>query len=168
MAIIPYTLWETDGIALRDTAYPTKYLTPEKYISDNPLESLVALPGVDDFFGTKVLNIFIVSHLYGYNSSGDEIWEPDGYADALARHMATYHQFAKYETHVYIDMNIVNKIMEAEPGSDFASKMTTTKYHMEAMCTALADYGFTLEDDITEDVGPEFFYPIIDAFYGTS
>lgn len=166
--IIAYKLWADVGKHLKTHKYLKQYVTPEQYISQNPLESLVALPDIPEFFATKVCNIFIVAIPFGWdvNSSGSTTnWPPAGYDDAKQRHIDTYAKYTKYETHVYMDMFIVQKIMAANSNSKFEEMMAVTKANMAQMCSDLAEYGFKLEADITAEVGPDHFYPVIDAFY---
>lgn len=164
--IIDYQLWDEVGKELQDNKYKKRYLTPEQYDKlPNPLENLVVPVGIDSFFGTKVCNIFIVAIPFGWKSSTEEEWPPPGYEDAKQRHKDTYDKFAKYETHVYMDFNIVKKIMAEEPESKFEEMMQTTKAHMQSMCADLSEYGFKMEGDITGDVTASHFYEVIDAFY---
>ena len=170
MSAISNTIFRDVGIHLRDHKYQDKYFTPEKYSeAKNPLESLVVIQDVTKFFGTKVCNIFVVSIPFGWKFETDwvEEWPPLGYAEAKARHIETFEVYAKYQTHVYMDMNIVNKIMAATPDSKFQEMMIQTKVRMQEMCMDLAAYGFTFEADITSDVGPEYFYSVLDDFYGS-
>ena len=168
MPSIEYTLWQDNGNYLKNIKYPKRYLTPEKYDrSKNPLESLVVIPDLEDFFATKVCNIFIVGIPYGWveGNPWTEEWPPEGYEESKARHIETFSLFSKYETHVFMDFNIVSKVMAANPDSNFEEMMNVTKGHMEEMCGDLSEYGFTMEPDILADVGPEHFYHILDAFY---
>lgn len=167
---IDYPLWDDLSANLHDNRYKEEFFTPEQYgTAKNPLESLVVPPEIDDFFATKVCNIFIVAIPFGWKQDGVEWvedWPPEGYNDSKARHIELYSQFAKYETHVYMDMNIVKKIMDANPDSKFKEMMDGTKIRMQAMCDELADYGFKMEADITTEVGPDHFGSVLDEFYG--
>lgn len=169
MATIEYTLWRDDAAFIKDHKYPKSYFTPEKYdTAKNPLESLVVIPGLQDFFGTKVCNIFIVGLPFGWDKSGSswqQNWPPAGYDDAVQRHIDSYNMYGKYETHVFMDFNIVQKVMDANSDSKFRDMMNTTKTNMETMCGTLSAYGFMMEPDIIADVGPDHFYTILDTFY---
>lgn len=167
MSLFDYTIWQDVGVQLRDFKYKRSYLTPEQYVSTNPLESLIVPDGIDQFFGTKVLNIFIVAEPFGWTQSGStwtENWPPDGLDAAIARHMTIYDKFTWYETHMYMDFNLVNTIMTLSPSSNFRTMMTSVKTHIAQVCADLADFGFTLEADITTPVDASFFQPVIDAF----
>lgn len=164
--IIDSDPWPLVGNKLKIGKYKRRYVTPERYDKPpNPLESLVAPVGMTSFFGTKVCNIFIVAIPYGWQDSTTEKWPPDGYEEAKQRHIQTYKKFTKYETHVYMDMNIVKKIMAADADSNFETMMNKTKIYMQGMCTDLAAYGFKYENDITSDVTDDYFYEVLDAFY---
>lgn len=167
MPTINYNQWEPVGIALGQK-YKKRYWTPERLPENlNPLRNLVVLEGIDRFFGTKVCNIFIVGLLFGWRQSGEEWvedWPPTGYADAKARHIDTFKYFSKYETHVYMDYNLVAKVEAADPETDFRRLMNGTKGRMQEMCSDLAAYGFTMEPDIVGEVGAEYFYDVLDPF----
>ncbi len=167
MSLFSYQTWQEVGNQLRDFKYKKKYCTPEQYVTPNPLATLVVPDGITDFFGTKVCNIFIVAQPYGWTQSGSswtENWPPSGLEDAVNRHMDMYDKFTWYETHMYMDFNLVNRIMEMNPSSNFETMMNSTKAHLEAVCVQLGDFGFTMEDDIESEVGAEFFQPVIDEF----
>lgn len=167
MSTLAYNPWEPIGVALGNK-YKNRYWTPENLPENlNPLRDLVVLKGLTKFFGTKVCNIFIVGIPFGWRLSGlDWVtdWPPIGYADAKARHIDTFKYFSKYETHVYMDYNVVKKVEEVDPTSDFRTLMDGTKGHMQEMCDDLSTYGFTLESDITAEVGPDYFYSVLDPF----
>lgn len=167
MAAFDYPIWKDVGIQLQNFKYKTKYLTPERYIQDNPLDNLVVPDGIPDFFGTKVCNIFLVCQPYGWTQSGTtwtESWPPEGFDDSVMRHKSMYEKFTWYETHIYMDYNLVNMIMDSNPDSNFKSMMDTVKGHLQDMCDDLEDFGFTMEDDISSPVDASFFQPVIDAF----
>lgn len=165
-----YHVWYDLGQSMANGNYKGRYFTPEIYQAKNPLENLVVIPGTTDFFGTKVCNIFIVGIPYGYNyisgAGWVNQWPPDGFEDAVNRHIATYQYYTKYETHVYMDYNLVALIMDDQPTSNFRAMMDLTKLNMQQMCFRLASYGFVMEDDITGEVGADFFAPVINKFYG--
>jgi hypothetical protein len=166
-----YKLWDDVGKQLRDYQYQKKYFTPERYIDLSPLDNLTVPPDFPNFFGTKVCNIFIVGIPYGWEKVGgtwQDNWPPDRYEDYKANHILVYDQFTWYETHVYMDMNLVAKVMMDEPRSRFREMMNATKGHLQTMCDDLAQYGFTMEDDITAEVDASFFTKIFDTFYAKS
>lgn len=167
--MITYNHWPVVGESLKVGKYEKRYVTPEKYIAPaNPIENLVVPPGIENFFGTKVLNILIVAVPYGWVKAGgfwsEGTWPYPGLEDAKARHIATYSKFTKYETHVFMDFNIVNLIMAAQPGSRFETMMDTVRGRMISICNDLTNYGWTMHPNITGPVEADFFYPIIDSF----
>lgn len=164
---VDYTLWDDVSKKLKESKYPKRYINPERYLADNPLENLVVPQDITNFFGTKVCNIFIVGVPYGWTKDSGtwtDHWPPIGYEDAKQRHKATFEKYTWYETHVYMDMHIVDLVMIDNPKSRFRDMMNATKTHMQEMCSDLADFGFIMESDITNEVDAEFFKPIIDAF----
>lgn len=170
MSIITYTLWQDNAMELSNK-YKKKYFTPERRPElGDPLVDLVALTGFPKFFGTKTCNIFIVGIPFGWKRSGEDWvsdWTPTGYTDSKQRHKDTFKYFSKYETHVYMDFNIVDKVMAENPDSRFRELMEGTKGHMQEMCDDLAAFGFKLEADITGDVTAAHFYDILDPFYAS-
>lgn len=167
---IPYPLWADIGTGLKTISYPKRYITPERFTHEtdpNPLANLVVLPDIPEFFATKVCNIFIVGVPYGWKLDGSEWveeWPPPNYLDAVQRHKDTFERFTKYETHVWMDMYIVQQVMDANPDSNFENMMNATKANIEGMCSELAEYGFTYEGEFTSAVERNFFHEIIDAF----
>lgn len=170
MAHIPYTLWTDIGNTLANVKYKERYITPERYIADNPLEALVALPDVEKFFGTKVLNIFIVAQPIGWVKAGEdwvENWPPPGWDACRDRHIATYSRFTKYKTLVYTDFNIVNKVMAANSNSLMRQMMEATEGKLQyQLCPQLADYGWEFKERITAAVEANYFDSVIREFYG--
>jgi hypothetical protein len=163
--IITYTVWDDLGAELVSD-YAPRYLTPEKIDGENPLDPFVAKDDLDHFFGTKVLNIFIVGKPYGWTFDGStwtDNWPPPGLSDAITKHIATYEKYTKYQTLVWIDFGIVDLIMESNPSSRFEEMMVAVSGHMSDLCTTLADYGFIFMGDITS---PPDFTPYINEFYG--
>ncbi len=163
-----YDIWQKVGDQLAEFKWKKHYLQPEQYAKGNPMEVLTPPSYITTFFGTKVLNIFIVGIPYGWTQSGTdwtEDWPPEGFDDLVTSHKLNYSQFTKYETHIYMDFNLVKKIMADSPDSKFETMMTAVKGHMENLCNDLAEYGFKLEADITSEVDADFFKDIIEAFY---
>ncbi len=163
-----YKVWDRVGAELRDFKYKKKYVTPERYLDESPLDNLVAPPDFPDFFGTKVCNIFIVGIPYGWTKGGDGIWSenwpPVRYEEYKAAHIENFKKYTWYETHVYIDMNLVDLVMEDSPSSRFREMMESTKSRLQTMCDELADYGFIMEEDLTTEVDASFFQDTIDLF----
>lgn len=168
--MIDYPIWRDIGEVLKTSTYSKRYITPEQYLADNPLESLTVIPGLPGFFGTQVLNIFIVAIPFGWEKDGDGIWQdnwpPNDLNNAKARHIESYNNFSSYKTIIFMDFNIVNQIMAENPESRIQEMMDAVKGHMEELCTELAEYGFEMGADITGTVDAEFFQPYIDEFYG--
>lgn len=168
-----YTLWSDLGQLLEGTNYEKYYFTAEKYKADNPLENLVVLPGIESFFGPKVLNLFIVSKPYGWKKNGDgeweENWPPEGLNDAVARHQASFEAFRYYKTYIFIDFNFARKLKERVPDSRIEEMLTATKNRLATLVSEqLGEYGFEMGPDIQNEVGAEFFAPYLDLhFTGT-
>lgn len=167
-----YPLWDDVSTGLRAERYNGRYLTPERYIAKNPVENLVVPPGVDKFFGTKVLNIFLVGTPYGWAKNGSgvwtESWPPSGLGDAVERHKATYKKFTRYKTLVYVDFYLVSLIMAQSSSSRFREMMDKVKTRLATLCGDLAAFGFVLKPDVTTAVQPSFFYPELDDFYANA
>lgn len=167
--MIDYPIWKDIGEVLETSTYPKRYITPEQYVSVNPLESLTVIPGLSGFFGTKPLNLFIVSIPFGWEQDEDGTWQdhwpPPDLDNAKARHIEDYKNFSSYKTIVFIDFNIVNIIMAENPDSRIEEMMNAVKGHMQDLCSELADYGFVMGEDITGTVDATFFQPYIDEFF---
>lgn len=158
-------IWENIGQILK-TQYSPKYITPEKFDYDNPLRQLVS--GSEHFFGTKTLNLFVISRPYGWTKSGDtwsESWPPSGFNDAKAQHIATYSKYTKYQTKIWMDFHVVTKVMTESPSSQFEDMMEQTETRIITLCNELADYGFEYIGRIDYQPDENFFKPYIDAFY---
>lgn len=169
MALIPYTLWKDIGDTLANVKYKSRYITPEQYIAENPFEAFSVPPGIENFFGTKVLNIFIVAQPIGWIPSGStwvESWPPAGWNDCKDRHIELYSRFTQYKTLVYTDFNIVNKVMTANPSSMMQTMMEATEGKMQDVCSELADYGWEFKERITAAVEANYFDSVIRDFYG--
>lgn len=167
MADIAYPLWEDNGDALVEH-YDPKYVTPERYQAV-PIKAVVVLPEVEQFFGTRVCNILIIAQPVGWVQNGDgewvEQWPPEGFVEAVARHIETYGKFTEYNTFVWIDRYAETLIVAATPDSRVPEMMAATSGRFEDVCDELADYGFHFMGEISSAVGPEFFYSTIDEFF---
>ncbi len=162
-----YTIWEDVGNQLYGNNAP-KYLTPEKYKSNNPLENLVIPPDTPPFFGTRVLNLFVVCQPYGWDKHDGiwhENWPPDHLDESVERHIASFPAFTSYRTIMFMDFNLVNKVVEISKDAQFQDIMRNVKDHLKDLCESLADYGFELGPNIDGEVGPDFFQPYIDRHY---
>ena len=165
---INYTIWNDLGTQL-ELYYKKRYFTPERYVADNPLENLVVLPGIEQFFGTKVFNIFIVSVPYGWVKDEDGIWvenwPPEGFEEAKSRHIANYDKFTSYVTYIYMDYYIV-QLMEAQSANTrMREMMDQTKVRLTDLCSELVDYGFFMREDLNDPKDINYFKPVIDNFY---
>lgn len=164
-----YTVWSDLGAKLEGQDYEKFYFTQEKYKAENPLENLVVLPDIEAFFGPRVLNIFIVSKPYGWKKEEGEWvedWPPEGYEEAVARHIATFEKFTSYKTYIFMDYNFVQKLEERVPDTRIREMMDSTKTHLEELCDQLVEYGFEMGPDIESEVGTEFFRPYLDPHFG--
>lgn len=166
---ISYGIWEQVGQDLHNNLYKKRYINPEQYLSENPMEPLVVLPDITQFFGTKCHTIFIVSVPYGWKKvNGDwiEEWPPEGFEAAKARHRETYNKFNRYETRIYMDFYIVSLMEQNNPDSKMRDMMNATKGHLQDLCDELVDYGFIMMPDITTAKDAAFFKDEIDEFFG--
>lgn len=165
-----YTVWSDLSRRLEANEYGKYYFTGEKFKADNPLECLVVLPGVESFYGTRVLNLFIVSRPYGWEKNEDgewgENWPPEGFDDAVIRHVATYEKFTSYKTWIFMDYNFVRKLEERVPDTRIREMMDATKTRLQDLCNSLVGYGFKMGPDIENEVGAEFFAPYLNTHFG--
>ena len=165
--MIEYKIWNEVGETLVEDL-PRRYVTPEQFLDDSPMNALTVLPEIEEFFGTKPLNLFIVAKPYGWSKEGDtwtESWPPEGWDEAVERHKAKYKKFTKYKTHIWMDFYLVSLIMEASPDSQFETMMTAVEGRIQSLCSDLADYGFVYEGRIEEPKPAEFFKEKIRAFF---
>lgn len=150
--------------------YQKQYYTPERIPQENPLEFLVVRQDVEQFFGTKVLNIFICGKNYGWVFEDGEFvenWPPEGYLEAVDKHIATYKQYALYYTFVWVDFTWVYELMDANPESRIEEMMEAVDQHMKDLCEFLADYGFVYMGRIEEAVEGSYFEELINNFLAT-
>lgn len=168
-----YDLWETVSQQIKDN-YQKQYITPEMFLDEtNPLAAFVPTLGVESFFGTKVLNICIVDHPFGWKKNNDgeleDQWDTliKPQTDPTIEHFkAMYPLFAKYKTLVWIDFYYVEKQEENDPESRAREMMTAVSGRMEGICSDLSEYGWEFMGHI--ETAPEwtFFQQYIDEFYG--
>jgi hypothetical protein len=168
-----YDIWEVVGDQIKDN-YTRQYITPEKFMDEsNPIAGFVATPGLDNFYGTKVLNICIVNHPFGWQRNGDgeleDKWDElilPQVTPTIERHKETYGRYAQYKTRVWIDFYYVLKQEEADPESKAREMLTAVSSKMSDICTQLAEHGWEFMGHI--DTAPEwtFFQEYIDEFYG--
>lgn len=167
MSTINYNDWFPVGVQLQE-AYPNLYVNTEGYQSANPMEALTVPEGIETFFGSKALTFLIVGIPYGWENVGADAWEdawpPDGYAELLARHQAVFEKFTHYQCVVLVDFWIVNLVMTENAASKFEEMMEATDGHMQEMCLALADYGFSYGGRITEPPRIELLQPFVEEF----
>lgn len=141
---IAYTLYDEIGVSLAANNSPF-YLQPERWLGANPMESLTVPPGTENFFGPKVLNLFVVGVPYGWefvDGVWQENWPPDGFLELVELHKQKYAEFTSYRTYIWMDFNIVTTVMTVNPDSRFQEMMEATEARMQELCTELAAYGF--------------------------
>lgn len=147
---IVHTKWFDFGESLSVDNLPF-YFQAEQWENNNPLSGLVVPPNanVESFFGTVIKNIYIVAEPIGWevNELGqwEENWPPEGFDEAIQRHIDTFEQFSFYQTDVWIDWEIVETLMAINPSSRFGEMMGATETRMMEMCETLAAYGFTFK-----------------------
>lgn len=135
---------------------------------DHPLKDLVVPPDYDNFYPTKVCNIFIACVPYGWklvDGAFEADWPPEGYNDYVESHKKTFKYFDTYETHVWTDFNIVSILESTGDDNPYRMIMNATKGYMEQMCNDLKDFGFKYEGEIMTEVDQSFFFPVLDKFY---
>lgn len=152
---VTYNLWPTVTDQLK-IIYNDHYLTYERSEEENPLALLV--PKVDQFFGPKILNIFIVGQPYE--------WPHVDLEAAKTKHKELFEKFTKYKTLIWMDFNIVNLVMADSPASNFRDQMIETEGHIEDLCEELADFGFEYMGRIETAVEASYFQEYLDTFYG--
>lgn len=169
--VFDHPIWENIALQLASTYGSRIYFTPETMIQENILDPLVVTQSVSDFFGTRPLNLVIVGRPAGWSKDGDGIWQenwpPPGLDDAKAKHIATYDQFTKYETHIWTDFIFVNTIMDENPDSRIEEMMNALDARLTDLCSELAAYGFTYHGKIESEVEENFFHSVIDTFLAT-
>lgn len=170
---VEYTLWETIGESLQEH-YDRQYITPEEFLDTScPLTAFVATDGLEEFFGTKVLNICIVDHPFGWRKNDDgeleDHWDEDIQPQVdvqIARHIETYPKYAKYQTLVWIDMNYAKEQENRDSESRAREMLAAVGSRMSEICDQLADYGWTFMGNIDDAPEWNFFQQYIDEFYG--
>lgn len=157
------------GIATTlDVKYDKDYFYYQKFKHDNFLASLV--PDTEDFFGTKVFNIFIAQRPYGWKECGGPNqrqfqWPPDGFQESLDRYLLVKDRFASFKTYIWVDYWTALENRTINPASDWVTMMDDTNAAIEAFCTATP--GFTYMGKIESQVEPNFFFEQIEEFFGT-
>ena len=173
MAVITDETFGNTASSLK-SSYSKQYFDFQYFDTENPLDNLVCLPGKEKFFGTKVLNLFVVGKPYGWKrkdpppsegSKWEFDWPPPRYEAALARHKATYKLFASYKTYVWTDWILVKKVMDADEDSDFEDMMETTEDKIKEMCNKLSKYGFKFVKRLESDPGLGYFQNYLKTLY---
>lgn len=163
-------MWKDIGDGLKNH-YKKRYFTPERYITDNPMEALTVLPSTPDFFGTKVCIVWIVAQPIGwYNPGGGgwvNNWPPAGWQEALDRHKEAYEKFTQYDLFIWVDRYFETLINAANDHSLITNMMSDTQDEIEDMCLhEMKDYGFHYMGPITSAVEENYFHDTIDEFFG--
>lgn len=173
MAVIQHRIWESVAADI-SLEWSKQYFDFQYFDTENPLDPITILPGLDEFFGTKVLNLFIVGLPYGWKKKssagpGESKWEfdwpPEGFEAAVARHKETYKLFASYKTYVWMDWVIVKKVMDAEPEAEFEDMMEATEDKIKEMCDTLSKFGFKFVKRLEEEVGSQYFRSYLKSLY---
>ncbi len=133
---------ETIYIDLK-AAHIKKYIDLFEIDEDKPIDPLaMVVPTTEFFFGTYALNLIIFTKIYG--PTFDLQLE-----QSKARLIGTYHLFAKYETHIFIQSDALD-IQNANPAtlntfhnklSDLAAELSEVGvfYHGQQSEVALKD-----------------------------
>ncbi len=102
------------------------------------------IPDDDDFFGVKVLNIFIAQKPYGWTKTGDDWnfddWPPEGMTEAIDKFNTTRENFAEYKTLIYVDFWTAEEIQRDHPESEIVDMMTKTDEVLHSLCDASPDF----------------------------
>lgn len=162
--------WPTVGVELDTTTYQDDLFYHQGYKGDNFLEILVPkAEDVDKFFGTHVLNIFIVQRAYGWVECGDPNqrefqWPPPGFEEARARYLACKERFASYKTLIWVDFYSAALAQLENPETDWPNMMEDTRDAIQQFCSNTE--GFEYMGDIESQVPASFFHAKIDEFLG--
>jgi hypothetical protein len=120
---------------------PKKYIDLYNIDEDDPINPLAkVVPTESFFFGTYTLNIIIFTKLYLNidNDFDDEI------EDCKARLIGTYHLFAKYQTHIFIQSDAL------EIQSASLTRLATMESKLNDLATELAGVGITYHGQMSE------------------
>lgn len=172
--------WQDTANAL-DLQYASEYLFPNRYRADNPFQilfppvSVTSSSGVgvditDSFFGTKVLNIFIIQQPYGWVDDTFE-WGTVGspFETAVSAAILTWNttqakRFPYYKCLVFADFWTLNK--DPTPDAElqeYIDKFEDTVDKFKEVIPTIT--GFQYGGDLNSQVEASFFAPYIDAFF---
>ena len=172
--------WPDIGDVL-DTMFEKEYFFHQGFKNDNFLDVLFPPEKWTDrngdehditeqFFGTKMLNIFIVQKDYGFE--GDEnTWDDPGsefsqmIEEYVQRWTLQYPRFTDYTTHIYIDLWSAQKVKDENEESTLLDNLIALAPRFEQFCNDTP--GFEYKGFIEEQVEANFFEESIKEFYGT-
>jgi hypothetical protein len=165
--------WPDVGDEL-DDLYNKRFFYHQGYYRDEWWNCVI--PNEDNFFGTKVLNIFIAMKPYGWTQGVGETedqwhfdWgDPDSsytlaVQDARTRWVAVQNRFPYYKTNIYVDTYRANQQFIECPQSDVRRMMTRTTDMFQDFCATTP--GFEFKGVISSMVPASFFQEEIDEFY---
>jgi hypothetical protein len=136
-------------------------------VSKNPLFNVSPL--TDNFFGPRILNILIITQLYGWNGEVFS-WPPEGYLDSINKIIDNYEQWSKYNLFIYGDQGLIDKIAaSADPDKvNLINKLEQTFAKLESECGKYAEYGFVWKGRVPKDADYTYFSEVLNDFYNES
>ncbi len=140
-------------IRLHKYFYSQKYLKDEAPTPFDPIAPLTA-----DFYGPKVLTILVVSKPYDFPE------EPT--SAILNRIIDNYENWDLYEVHIWVDLVLAMRILDASGDDNYYNRMQETATALETICnTTMTDYGFKYKGTLSDGKDAAFFQTYIDEFY---
>lgn len=146
---------------------PYQFFDPYNLVSDNPLANVVSQL-TDGFFGAKQLHFVIIGKPYGWiggPGSWTFSWPPTGYADLKQFIIDNYDEWQKFKLVFFGDQYIINKVLDADPDSEFPDMMDQTFTQIQAEVAAMVDYGWEWGGLLGDTTNASTFTPYIDDFF---
>lgn len=177
--------WGEIGSSL-DVLYPNDYFFKNKYRAQNPFTLLfppLTVPGAgggsvdirNSFFGTKMLNIFIIQKPYGYDGDEDDgiDWDdPDStWSRAVDGAIQTWNtvqarRFPYYKTLVFADWWSLERVPDPDPFLiDYIAKFGKSVAKFKSVIPSIT--GFEYAADLHEAVGEGYFQEYITSHFGS-
>lgn len=133
----------------------------------HPEESWIKpfVPLVDEFFATKVVNIFIMQKPYGWVETELNTWTFEGFGaefeEDLAKLITNIDKFPFYRLLIWVDMATPELIRQQCPASDILQMMNKTASAVAGLANDFIKYMGKLDS-----IQPaSYFQPFIDAAF---